>query len=126
MRILAILLTIALSFSAFSMERTISTEQRMVRTISTKISSAGVVSGLDKYRVSATLTGTGTYDITFNKGFSRDVTAYVNNVATACNVKSITETLAKVTVVMAAADAATEKACAFNLLVIGSDTTEAY
>lgn len=126
MKFLALIIAFTFALSSFAMERTIATGQRAVRAVSVKISSAGVKSGLDKYQVVSSRTSTGTYDITFSKSFSRDVTAIPTQVAATCAVKTITETNAKVTIVMAAADHTTVKDCDFNLLVFGSDTTEAY
>lgn len=126
MKFIICVLAFILIGHAFAMERTVSTEQRAVRQISAIVSSAGVASGLDKFRITAAKTATGTYDVTPIKPFSRDVTAIVTAKAATCGVKSITETNTKVTVVMAAADLTTAKDCAFNILIVGSDTTEAY
>lgn len=126
MKFISLIFALLFVSHAFGMERTISTEQRAVRQISAIVSSAGVASGLDKFRITATKTATGTYEISPVKPFSRDVTAHITAKAATCGVKSVTETNSKVTVVMAAADLTTAKDCAFNILVLGSDTTEVY
>ena len=126
MKFLIALVMFFVCFSLPAMERTVSTGQRLVRVLNVKISSTGTVTGLDKLHVAATKSATGTYEVTPDKPFVRDVQANVQNVSTACGVKSITETTSKVTIVMAAADLATEKDCGFNLTVFGSDSSDAY
>ena len=124
MKFVFILISLFLAFNAIAMERNIVTEQRKVRMINVKLSSAGVVSGLDKFHVTGTKTGTGTYEIVPTKIFARDVQSIAIPNTSVCSVKSITDTTSKVTVVTANADHTTVKDCAFNLAIIGSDTVE--
>lgn len=126
MKFVFIFVSLLVAFNAMAMERNIVTEQRKVRMINVKLSSAGVVSGLDKFHVTGSKTSTGTYEIVPTKIFARDVQAIVNAKTAGCRPSAITETVSKVTVVMASTASTSTIAtdCAFNLSVIGSDTTE--
>lgn len=126
MKFLILVLAFLFTFSALSMERTVATKQRGIRMLNVKVSSAGVDSGLDSLQVATSKSATGTYGVVFNEPYNHDVQAIVVPVATACAVKTITESITGVTVVMAAADHATDKDCAFNLFVVGSDSPDKF
>ena len=126
MKFIIALILVTFCFNSIAMERSIDSAQRGVRALSFKVASDGTDSGLDSLQVASSKSATGTYVMALNKPFVRDVTAHVTAKTTTCAVKSVTETTSSVTVVMAAADLATNKDCAFNILILGSDIPDKF
>ncbi len=107
--------------SAFALDRSVGTKQMGIVELNVSVSSAGVVSGFDKFIVVDSKTATGTYELSHTSvPFAQSSISFVVPVEAACSVKTITESATKTTVVMAAADSSTAKDCGFNAKIVGS------
>ena len=127
MKFLLALIALVMVTSAFALERPVISNQRGMKVISLIVDGTGTptLSGPDSMKASLSRSATSTYTITPVEAFAQLPVVIPVPVAAACKVKSITPAVGTIQVVTADLSDV-EKACDFNLLILGSNVAEKF